>query len=168
MNYGFLISIFILSITVAGCGTQPAANVFSLQANKSSATVYIVKAKDTIFSISREHGINHLVLVRLNNIPPPFIIRVGQKLLLRGNPTHTTLVNNSLSVRPLAAAIAQKPIVQKPNNKYQPKAFPEKKPINKPILKPAPIVNKVNIEAKRLNWIWPINGSIIARFSQGD
>lgn len=49
--------------------------------------VYTVKKGDTLYSIGLEFGYDYKDLAQANNIPPPYVIRVGQQLRLKeGKP----------------------------------------------------------------------------------
>ena len=49
--------------------------------------VYTVKKGDTLYSIGLEFGYDYKELAQANNIPPPYVIRVGQQLRLKeGKP----------------------------------------------------------------------------------
>jgi lipoprotein NlpD len=45
--------------------------------------VYTVKKGDTLYSIGLEYGYDYKELAQANNIPPPYVIRVGQQLRLK-------------------------------------------------------------------------------------
>jgi lipoprotein NlpD len=44
---------------------------------------YTVKKGDTLFSIGLEYGYDYKEIAQANNIPPPYIIRIGQQLQLK-------------------------------------------------------------------------------------
>lgn len=97
--------VFVLSALFAGCGTapsrapvidrlpsQPAAQTAKPVAKpilKPSAKeadwrppTYTVQKGDTLFSIALEHGHDYREVAEWNNVPPPFVIKIGQVLRL--------------------------------------------------------------------------------------
>ncbi len=185
------LSFILIAILVAGCSTQPPASVLSLYTDQLSKTSCIVKPKDTIYSIAKEQRIDHLVLARINKIPPPFTIYVGQRLLLRANSNKTA--QNVLSVnKPITRntkIITQKndfPVkvnssVKAQNVNYGHNFTQDKKAIN--TANTTNVTETKNVTAKtkevksssqgssvvlkRLNWIWPAKGPILTRFFIG-
>jgi lipoprotein NlpD len=53
-----------------------------------SASSYVVKPGDSLRSISARTGAGSEAIARANNIPAPFVIRVGQKLAIPGGRYH--------------------------------------------------------------------------------
>ncbi len=54
--------------------------------SSGSATSYRVQRGDTLFSIARRHGTTVQELTRINSIPNPNLIRVGQVITISGQP----------------------------------------------------------------------------------
>lgn len=98
-------SLFINIILIAACSSNPAPVIdrapspaISKQSSvkptsksvvKSSSVknssdwrpdTYTVKKGDTLFSIGLEYGYDYKEIARANNIPPPYVIRIGQTL----------------------------------------------------------------------------------------
>ena len=61
--------------------SQPEPKV--LGASDELFTIYEVKAGDTVFTIAQNHGnISWSTIATLNNLTPPFKLKIGQKLKL--------------------------------------------------------------------------------------
>lgn len=64
--------------------TKPSASAANNQAGKDwRPDRYTVKKGDTLFSIGLEYGYDYKEIAQANNIPPPYIIRIGQQLQLK-------------------------------------------------------------------------------------
>ena len=72
----------------AGCASKVPAPVVDrgrtpTAAAAAPATTYTVKSGDTLYSIARDHGMDHRELIALNNIENPNQISVGRVLKIR-------------------------------------------------------------------------------------
>lgn len=201
-----ILFVVVFGMILSGCATQPPANILSLSPYTQSKGTYIVKPKETIYSIARDQNISFQQLARINNIVPPYIIYAGQKLLLRAKANQqpknlassvakerAQLVANA-STKP--AAIAPQPISSSsknlPNKQYSPaqpslaankakhveqvkpsatlapiSAKPQLSPITKDDNNKLAAVQEVVNAKKKINWIWPVRGPILSRFSKG-
>lgn len=63
--------------------------------NASSVTV---GKGDTVYAISRRHQVSPREVIVLNNLRPPYMLEVGQKLKLPGGQIHTVRSGESLSL----------------------------------------------------------------------
>lgn len=95
--------IAVLSLILSGCASdQPVPVIERAPAAKKPAAVspqvkpsaaskdwrpetYTVKKGDTLFSIGLEYGYDYKEIAQANNIAPPYVIHVGQKLKLKQN-----------------------------------------------------------------------------------
>lgn len=162
-----------IAVFLVGCGLQPPASVLSLTPHTTSKSIYIVKPKDTLHSISRDTGVNYSTLVRLNKIPSPFIIYVGQRLLLR---------DDSLSVARATVTTANKQFTNIPRETVKKQVKPEavkdptqlpkrqqvtnnQRAIPKDVAKQSSIIQVA--QKNKLQWVWPIKGPILGRFAVG-
>ncbi|NPV85075.1 MAG: LysM peptidoglycan-binding domain-containing protein [Anaerolineae bacterium] len=57
------------------------------QSSTPPSSYHIVQAGETLSSIAQKYGLNWLDLAAINKIPPPYIIYVGQPILLYGGST---------------------------------------------------------------------------------
>lgn len=88
--------------------TQPATTSKS-SASKSTAKIsagksgdwrpdtYTVKKGDTLFSIGLEHGYDYKDIARVNNIEPPYVIKVGQTLKFSPLKEKTEVADSKIS-----------------------------------------------------------------------
>jgi lipoprotein NlpD len=103
----------------------------------------VVQPGDTLSGIARRYGVDMAALARANGLPPPYLIRVGQRLALppRGAYPRTE----------------SRPLVQ-PLPRYTPPPAPQPTfPSQAPAMTPT--------AAPRL--VWPADGPVAERFGQG-
>lgn len=99
----------------------------------------IVVAGDTLYSIAEDIGVSYRELAEWNNIPPPYLIKPGQALQItrkKGRQPASQSKPRSRNTR------------QKPKNKRM----------------TARIRATSEPSAKVGAWVWPANGTILARF----
>lgn len=154
---------------------------------------YYVKPGDTLYGISFRAGLSYRDLAIWNNIPEPYTVKIGQRIVLRTSEIHQA-ENTSAIVAPPAAVIAQpnpiKPVEVKPSAVapiivtpivstpilvapvvttatkpvvQTPIIIAPEKPALTTVIEPKPVHNSV-----AMSWRWPSEGSLIARFVQGD
>lgn len=106
-------------LTFSGCASNAPAPVVARdtqqvpqkQAAPASRDVYVVKSGDTLYSIAREHGMDHRELIALNAIENPNYITVGRVLKVRPQGVATASPVGSAAV--VATPIAVEPVVEK-------------------------------------------------------
>jgi lipoprotein YgeR len=69
-----------LALLLAGCSGSKSSDMGSY-----SGAVYTVKRGDTLYRISRMTGTSVKDIARMNNIPAPYTIEVGQQLRVNGS-----------------------------------------------------------------------------------
>ena len=87
------------ALALAGCASKTPAPVVGRNGQPTSqqaADSYTVKAGDTLYSIAREHGMDHRELIALNGIENPNQISVGRILKIR--PPSTTVSGSEATV----------------------------------------------------------------------
>ena len=113
-----------------------------------------VLAGDTLYSISWESGRDYRDVARWNNISPPYVIKPGQKLRL--NP-------------PAGGGQAREPPHNSLSTSSQGTATVKSLPSNKnPATAKSPTTSKHRASistAKPLSWIWPVEGTLLERYS---
>ena len=160
---------FLLVLTMAAllaaCGSTGYVPIQDLAINTSTGTasivlgykpkaptVYKVKAGDTLFAIAWRYGWDYKKLAKLNNIPAPYTIYVGQKIAFNAatasqvsQPAKTTAKSTTKQVAKTTSTTVSKP-----------KATTSK--IVSPVMKP--YKGKSNIA-----WQWPIQGRLVESFN---
>jgi len=107
-----------------------------------SADTYIVKAGDTLYSLSRSFGVSLDELVRLNDLVDPAHLWAGQELRLRGKSSQASA--NRAPATPSA----------------RPAARPAQAAVS-----PTPRPAQTTPPASSLSWGWPAQGNIIRSFN---
>lgn len=105
--------------------------------------MHVVRPGETLYSIARAYDLDWRQLAARNDIHSPYIIRVGQRLQLTGEPPMT------------ARAVAASPpssVVQTAPRKAVPKAARTASPAHPP---PA------------IAWVWPTQGRVVSHFLDG-
>ncbi|HHF7366598.1 TPA: peptidoglycan DD-metalloendopeptidase family protein [Legionella bozemanae] len=128
-----------LMITLVGCGNN-LAPVTELKWNPYSRyqKVYVVKRGDTLFSIAFRYDTNYRTLARLNHINPPYSLRVGQVINLRGiTPRHTQKVRPAIVRHYSVTPQARPSVIYSPANRYARSAS---------------------------GWLWPVSGRVTTSF----
>ncbi len=142
----------------------------SAQAKKSTVTArtYQVKKGDTLFSIAFRAGMDYRSLAKLNRIPEPFTIYVGQVLVVAEDSSYQTAMRgpsnqskkaNANYSNPInsATSIKQAKVVASSNKSRYGQSQQDKDPEK-------PKNNAFN--SKSGQWLWPVKGPILAKFSQ--
>ena len=113
-----------------------------------------VLAGDTLYSISWESGRDYRDVARWNNISPPYVIKPGQKLRLyppaEGEKARQPAQNSLPTVNQRAATVEALPSKTKTATGKSPAASTS---------------HAVTGSAKPLSWIWPVEGTLLERYS---
>ncbi len=101
----------LLSGALAGCGNlewpppgygaQQQTGTSSPVSTSSSAfvnaTAVIVGPGDTVYALSRRHQVSQRDIILANNLEPPYILSVGQRIILPRGQEHTVVSGDTLS-----------------------------------------------------------------------
>lgn len=139
--------IIMLAIGISACGSFPLAPVSEQgrELRQPEAGYRVVQPGDTLYSIAWESGRDYQDVARWNQIPPPYLIKPGQRLRLYP-PTGVPKAR-----RPEPSA-SSKPEIHK-------KQAPDKPEPTAPV-RHAPVA-----AAKQLSWAWPAQGELLERYS---
>lgn len=73
----------VVSLSLGGCASRPQVRV--QQQFPPAPDLYTVQSGDTLSKIAMRYGLSYQDVAQLNNIEPPYIIYVSQRLRLRGS-----------------------------------------------------------------------------------
>lgn len=123
------------SVAAQAPAPAPAAKPTPSVANPSS---YTVKSGDTVYSISRAHGVSPQQLIDHNGKLNPNSLRVGQKIAIPSGSKNT-----SVAAKAPQPAVAKQPAAQP---KPQPQAAPQPKPQPAVAKAPAPAPQREEVK----------------------
>lgn len=163
-----------ITLLLGGCSSSytpaPVDEVASARAKKPTITArtYQVKKGDTLFSIAFRAGMDYRSLAKLNRIAEPFTIYVGQVLVVAEDSSYQTAVRGPLNQSKTAnanysnpansATSSKKAKVVASSNKSRYGQSQQDKDPEKP--------KNTAFNAKSGQWLWPVKGPILAKFSQ--
>ena len=119
---------------------------------------YVVEPGDTLYSVAFRLGMDHRTLAELNDIDPPFVIRVGQSLTTAPTPAKSAVMKKTsdADTQPTTASADRAPL---PNDNA-PEPIPSGPPSH--ALSTAKAV-RPNVPVDR--WSWPAKGEVSRAFS---
>lgn len=181
-------------LVLAGCASQPSAPVVGRDGQPSATTpvaskdVYTVKKGDTLYSIAREHGMDHRELIAMNGIENPNNIAVGRVLKVKSQGTTVTPISSEVVVakpitsepvveaRPLGPTTTDNNVKREPKagkEPYSDQALAQAQGQNQPT--PPESANKTESKAEKAPdaaakapeeaWVWPATGKVLGNFS---
>lgn len=143
-----------MMLFLVGCTTQKTGDVAdqslsmsSVERTQPSGGKHRVQKGDTLYSIAFRYGWDWQTLAQRNNIQPPYVIRPGQMLSFAPTtkpPVATKPAIASATVRSKTTATTQPTVLA---------AVP---------ITPASTTTKA---ASAAGWVWPAQGTVIAKFS---
>ncbi len=143
-------------MALAGCAGAPVVPVSDLTATRSSASTRIVRAGDSLYTISWEAGLDYRDVALWNGLEAPYTLTIGQKVELspgRGNARSTVEVQ-AATPSTSALVVREEQVTQSEtasDSSIQINASEE--PVTAPDGKP---------------WVWPAEGKVLSRFSPDD
>lgn len=204
--------IFLLVLVLSACATPPQqAPVIERapgvdrppppKSAKKSATEkdwrpdsYTVKKGDTLYALGLEFGFDYKEIARWNDIPPPYVIKVGQKLKLKESATTAPQptaakpaeegvvatpikLDDSPKAKPIGettlaetitASAGTPPTISEPKATkipYSEQAVAEEKKAEP--AKPAEKpADKAAVEEDAVDWAWPAPGKVLNNFTE--
>lgn len=131
--------ILLLSLLLVACSSNKAGSS-KASSGSYNGSVYTVKRGDTLSKISRMTGTSVGQLARLNGIPAPYTLEIGQKIRVKSSS------GSSSSSKKTAVAKTSKPRSSSTSSVAKVTA--------------PPVGSKC--------WLWPTSGKVIAPFSDSD
>ncbi|MCP2228492.1 lipoprotein NlpD [Pseudomonas silensiensis] len=162
-----LVTGLVLSTLLVGCSSSKTSDVRVVDRNKSVAQrpavttgQYVVRPKDTLFSIAFRYGWDYKALAARNNIPTPYTIHPGQTIRFDGRTGSTSAGVASATDSTPSSSLKTTVIRRQPNGAttstavVAPSVASKTTPAPMPPAGPAPT-----------GWGWPSNGILIGKFS---
>ncbi len=141
---GFLV---LISLTLLSCSLPGPLRITPSQ--------YLIRQGDTLFAIAWRYNLEMKTLASWNDIPPPYVIRHGQRLHLRAPAGYRKSVTRKPTV--VAQQTTKRPVISAP----KPAKPPSK---TKPAAK-VPVAVEAYPKNREVTWGWPTVGKIAAEFS---
>ncbi|MHC8385788.1 peptidoglycan DD-metalloendopeptidase family protein [Pseudomonas sp. LB3P14] len=162
-----LVTGLVLSTLLVGCSSNKSSDVRVVDRNNAVAQrpavttgQYVVRPKDTLFSIAFRYGWDYKALAARNNIPTPYTIHPGQTIRFDGRTGSTpTPVVSSTDSTP-SSSLKTTVIRRQANGATTSTAVVAPSVANKPALAPLPPAGPAPT-----GWGWPSNGILIGKFS---
>ncbi|MGH8051298.1 MAG: peptidoglycan DD-metalloendopeptidase family protein [Arenimonas sp.] len=144
---------------------------------------YTVQAGDTLYGISFRAGLSYREVAAWNNIVEPYTVKIGQRLLFQPPSMPAvvapTITENSKANDVKPVEINQTPIKSPVLNSTPAVEAPVpavgtvvKPPVSTALVVTSPIEKPVDIKLPEntgaIAWRWPSDGTVIARYVQGD
>ncbi len=147
----------------------PVSYAQSRQVVKGSlrADTYQVKKGDTLFSIAFRAGMDYRNLARLNRIAEPYTIYVGQVLVVGQDSGYKTAVRGPVSTGNSANKNYSNPLKSKTplnSSKVVARQNQTRYGQNQQVTEPEK-TDKSTINGNVSQWLWPVKGPILAKFS---
>jgi lipoprotein NlpD len=130
---------FAVLFMVAGCASSRAPVEYRVKPGSAPPGQYYVTEGDTLFKIAWRFGVDYRELAAINDIPQPYTIFPGQKLVFKA----------SAPSKPQVATAAK----------------PTAKPAPTPRVTPPAAASSSTTAAFNGRWIWPSEGTVIRGYS---
>ena len=162
-----LVTGLVLSTLLVGCSSNKSSDVRVVDRNNAVAQrpavttgQYVVRPKDTLFSIAFRYGWDYKALAARNNIPTPYTIHPGQTIRFDGRTGSTpTTVATAPDSTP-SSSLKTTVIRRQPNGATTSTTVVAPSVANKPAPAPMPPAGPAPT-----GWGWPSNGILIGKFS---
>jgi lipoprotein NlpD len=148
-RYFLFLSFLFLTACSHVANFAPVGEAWSASQGKPGS--YVVQPGDTLYAIAWRYNLDYRALAEENNLPPPYVVKVGQVLSVK--PVSSTVVS------PVRSYPAQKVTKNKASQKISSTSSTVKTHKTNPSPK--------NIHSSNLpiRWIWPARGKIVAHYS---
>ncbi|MGE8189519.1 peptidoglycan DD-metalloendopeptidase family protein [Pseudomonas sp. NPDC086278] len=162
-----LLTGLVLSTLLVGCSSSKTSDVRVVDRNNAVAQrpavttgQYVVRPKDTLFSIAFRYGWDYKALAARNNIPTPYTIHPGQTIRFDGRPGSTSAPVATASDSTPSSSLKTTVIRRQPNGATTSTAVVAPSVASKPAPAPLPPAGPAPT-----GWGWPSNGILIGKFS---
>ncbi len=147
-------ALWILSITVfAGCAGPPVVPVSDLTAARSTDAVRIVRAGDSLYTISWEAGFDYREVALWNDLQPPYQLTVGQEITLgpASRRIESGAVTQPVTPSTSGLVVSEDPIASSDSTADTSETSGQARG---PVTAPSGDF-----------WIWPARGKLLSRFA---
>jgi len=155
----------LLSACMAGGGWQAEDRWPPKSPVHSRPGQYAVQSGDTLYSIAWRYGLDYRELADINRIGPPYKIHVGQTLKFVSEPAPDHALHQKTSVRSTGTGVA---VIG--GGAASARSSPSYSAMKRSA-SPVPNHNEKSAErppsAPPLVWVWPTDGNVLGRFSDG-
>lgn len=141
---------FVLVILVGGCGRSILAPVGQdprvtdiSESEVIDATNHLVKNGDTLYSIAFKYGLNYREIANWNNIPAPYVIYPGQRLVLAPGAEPTLTSNSSEDINQTTSSTGLENTTQSD---------------------PPPDTQAAVADKQIAAWVWPVKGRVTTSY----
>jgi lipoprotein NlpD len=162
-----LVTGLVLSTLLVGCSSTKTSSTSAVDRNKAAPQrpvvttgQYVVRPKDTLFSIAFRYGWDYKALAARNNIPTPYTIHPGQIIRFDGRTGSTPTAVSSASDSTPSSSLKTTVIRRQPNGATTTTEVVTPSVASKPAPTPLPPAGPAPT-----GWGWPSNGILIGKFS---
>ncbi|CAI8996543.1 peptidoglycan DD-metalloendopeptidase family protein [Pseudomonas sp. IT-P294] len=162
-----LVTGLVLSTLLVGCSSSKTSDVRVVDRNNAvpqrpvvTTGQYVVRPKDTLFSIAFRYGWDYKALAARNNIPTPYTIHPGQTIRFDGRTGSTPSPVESATDSTPSSSLKTTVIRRQANGTTTSSAVVAPSVATKPAPAPMPPAGPAPT-----GWGWPSNGILIGKFS---
>lgn len=162
-----LVTGLVLSTLLVGCSSSKTSDVRVVDRNNAvpqrpvvTTGQYVVRPKDTLFSIAFRYGWDYKALAARNNIPTPYTIHPGQTIRFDGRTGSTLAPVESATDSTPSSSLKTTVIRRQANGTTTSSAVVAPSVATKPTPAPMPPAGPAPT-----GWGWPSNGILIGKFS---
>lgn len=145
--------------------------ILILNLKAQEAPSYVVQKGDTLYSIARKNGQSVEFLAGVNNLEPPYTLKLGQKLLLSRTDSSTPATQQQSAEVPVAGGsttTAQTTPAKNTSTAAKPATTTTAKPAQT-AQTTTPIVKTKSRQVSGVTWSWPTtSGRVIEQFSSAE
>lgn len=143
--------------------------VLQLNLKQQEAPSYVVQKGDTLYSIARKNNQSVSFLAGVNNLEPPYNLKVGQKILLSRDNSMSSSASATAKKEDVVPVAGQKAPTTTAATK--PTTSDSKATTTKPAASSQaqpPIVKTATRKVAGVTWSWPTTGRVIEQFSTAE
>ncbi len=157
-----LVTAIILAALIAGCATQGNVPIEDRAAPPSRRiNTHVVERGDTLYSIAWRYEKDFRELARINRIPQPYVIYIGQQLKLSGSVIAQGSSNTGSRSGSASTSTPSRPVATTTRANSPPPSRPSTTSAPTPST-PSGVPDHVR------DWSWPAEGRIVTAFGSSE